>query len=248
MQTFGLIGYPLGHSFSQNFFSSKFQNEGIDAQYLNFEIPTIEDLTAILKTHSSLQGFNVTIPYKEKIIPFLSGISDEAKAIGAVNVVRVVKNNHGEKSLIGYNSDVFGFVESIRPLLKPHHQKALVLGTGGASKAVHYGLQKMGIKTLSVSRNKKEKSITYEEVNALLLNEYQIIVNCTPLGMHPKTKEKPQIPYHLINESHLLYDLVYNPEITSFLKEGIDRGAITKNGLDMLHLQAIKAWEIWNEL
>ena len=247
MQTFGLIGYPLGHSFSKRFFTEKFLEEQIDAKYLNFEIPTIDGLLAILKEQPLLQGFNVTIPYKQSIIPLLSSISDDAKEIGAVNVVKIKYNKQSKPSLVGYNSDVYGFIESIKPLLKPHHQKALILGTGGASKAINYGLQKIGIQTLFVSRTEKQNVITYDKIDNWLLKEYKVIVNCTPLGMYPNIENKPTIPYNLLDSSHLLYDLVYNPETTSFIKEGIKQGAMTKNGLEMLHLQALKAWEIWNQ-
>lgn len=240
MTTYGLIGYPLGHSFSRKFFTEKFEKEGIDAQYLNFEIPSIEEFPEIIKNHPELGGLNVTIPYKQQVMQYLDELSPEAKEIGAVNVVKV-----GEK-LKGYNSDVIGFVNSIKPLLKAHHKKALILGTGGASKAIRYGLaEKLGMETLFVSRSAREGVITYEEVTPSLLKEYEVIVNCSPVGMFPHVDECPTLPYEAMNENHLLYDLVYNPLETLFMKKGAAQGATVKNGLEMLHLQAIASWEFW---
>lgn len=242
MNTYGLIGYPLGHSFSRKFFTEKFEKEGIDAQYLNFEIPSIEEFPNTIKNNPTLRGLNVTIPYKQQVMQYLDDISEEAKAIGAVNVVKVSK-----EGLIGYNSDVIGFVNSIRPLLKPHHKKALILGTGGASKAIHYGLEeKLGMETLFVSRTARQGMITYEEVTTEVLQEYEVIVNCSPVGMFPHAKECPSLPYEAMNAAHLLYDLVYNPEETLFMKKGAARGATVKNGLEMLHLQALASWDFWN--
>lgn len=240
MTTYGLIGYPLGHSFSRKFFTEKFEKEGIDAQYLNFEIPSIEEFPEIIKNRPELGGLNVTIPYKQQVMQYLDELSPEAKEIGAVNVVKV-----GEK-LKGYNSDVIGFVNSIKPLLKAHHKKALILGTGGASKAIRYGLaEKLGMETLFVSRSAREGMITYEDVNAEVLKEYEVIVNCSPVGMFPHVDECPTLPYEAMNENHLLYDLVYNPLETLFMKKGAAQGATVKNGLEMLHLQAIASWEFW---
>ena len=278
MTTYGLIGYPLGHSFSRKFFTEKFEKEGIDAQYLNFEIPSIEEFPEIIKNNPELRGLNVTIPYKQQVMQYLDEISEEAKAIGAVNVVRLERpspqptpimgretmRNAGNKpdglpikgdmseglrgSLIGYNSDVIGFVESIRPLLKAHHKKALILGTGGASKAIRYGLEKkLGMKTLFVSRSAREGMITYEEVTAEVLKEYEVIVNCSPVGMYPHVDECPALPYEAMNENNLLYDLVYNPLETLFMKKGAEQGATVKNGLEMLHLQAIASWKFWEK-
>ena len=278
MTTYGLIGYPLGHSFSRKFFTEKFEKEGIDAQYLNFEIPSIEEFPEIIKNNPELRGLNVTIPYKQQVMQYLDEISEEAKAIGAVNVVRIERpspqpspimgretmRNAGNKpdglpmkgdmseglrgSLIGYNSDVIGFVESIKPLLKPHHKKALILGTGGASKAIRYGLEKkLGMKTLFVSRSAREGIITYEEVTAEVLKEYEVIVNCSPVGMYPHVDECPALPYEAMNENNLLYDLVYNPLETLFMKKGAEQGATVKNGLEMLHLQAIASWKFWEK-
>lgn len=247
MDKYGLIGYPLGHSFSRKFFNDKFATEGIDAQYINFEIPSIEELPRIIAANPELRGLNVTIPYKQQVIQYLDGISTEAKAIGAINVIKV--EHIGEKTILtGYNSDVIGFVNSIRPLLQPHHKKALILGTGGASKAIHYGLtEKLGIETLFVSRTSREGVITYDYITAETLKEYKVIVNCTPTGMFPHTDECPPLPYEATTPDNLLYDLVYNPEETLFMKKGKEQGATVKSGLEMLLLQAIAAWEIWNE-
>ena len=249
MNTYGLIGYPLGHSFSRKFFTEKFAKEGIDAQYLNFEIPSIEEFPNIIKNNPTLKGLNVTIPYKQQVMQYLDDISEEAKAIGAVNVVKCqLSTVNCQLHLTGYNSDVIGFVESIKPLLKPHHKKALILGTGGASKAIRYGLEKkLGMKTLFVSRSAREGVITYEDITPEVLREYEVIVNCSPVGMYPNVDECPALPYEAMSERHLLYDLVYNPLETLFMKRGAEQGATVKNGLEMLHLQAIASWEFWNE-
>lgn len=249
MTTYGLIGYPLGHSFSRKFFTEKFEKEGIDAQYLNFEIPSIEEFPEIIKNNPTLRGLNVTIPYKQQVMQYLDEISEEAKAIGAVNVVKCqLSTVNCQLHLTGYNSDVIGFVESIKPLLKPHHKKALILGTGGASKAIRYGLEKkLGMKTLFVSRSAREGMITYEEVTAEVLKEYEVIVNCSPVGMYPHVDECPALPYEAMNENNLLYDLVYNPLETLFMKKGAEQGATVKNGLEMLHLQAIASWKFWEK-
>ena len=247
MTTYGLIGYPLGHSFSRKFFTEKFEKEGIDAQYLNFEIPNIEEFPEVIKNHPELRGLNVTIPYKQQVMQYLDDISEEAKAIGAVNVVKCqLSTVNCQPHLTGYNSDVIGFVKSIKPLLQPHHKKALILGTGGASKAIRYGLEKkLGIETLFVSRSAREGMITYEDVTAEVLKEYEVIVNCSPVGMFPHVDECPALPYEAMNENNLLYDLVYNPLETLFMKKGAAQGATVKNGLEMLHLQAIASWEFW---
>ena len=249
MNTYGLIGYPLGHSFSRKFFTEKFATEGIDAQYLNFEIPSIEEFPEIIKNNPTLRGLNVTIPYKQQVMQYLDDISEEAKAIGAVNVVKCqLSTVNCQLHLTGYNSDVIGFVNSIKPLLKPHHKKALILGTGGASKAIRYGLEKkLGMKTLFVSRSARKGMITYEEVTAEVLKEYEVIVNCSPVGMYPHVDECPALPYEALNENNLLYDLVYNPLETLFMKKGAAQGATVKNGLEMLHLQAIASWEFWEK-
>lgn len=246
MKKFGIIGYPLGHSFSPGYFNEKFQNEGIDAIYEKYELPVITDLQAIIDYTQDLCGFNVTIPYKEKVMSYLDVISPEARAIGAVNVVKVT-NKDGKKHLEGYNSDLIGFTRSIQPLLEAHHKKTLVLGTGGASKAVMYGLHKLGIETMLVSRYQKNNTIQYEQIDEEVMKEYTVIVNCTPCGMAPHFDECPAIPYCHITPKHLLFDLIYNPDETLFLKNGREQGAVTKNGLEMLLLQAEGAWEIWNK-
>ena len=247
MQKYGLIGYPLGHSFSKNYFNQKFESENIDATYLNFEIPNIKDLKTVLKDNPELNGLNVTIPYKEQVIPYLDDLDEDARLIGAVNVIKFTKGIFGKK-LKGYNSDIIGFTQSIQPLLQPHHQKALILGTGGASKAVYHGLKNLGIESIFVSRtHKADDMLTYEELTPEIMAEYTIIVNCTPVGMFPKVDFCPNIPYELLTPNHLLYDLLYNPNVTLFMKKGEAQGAVVKNGLEMLLLQAFAAWEIWHK-
>lgn len=256
--TYGLIGKTLGHSFSRQFFTDKFSQEGIDGEYLNFELPEI-DVFPTLFDGRDIRGLNVTIPYKQAIIPFLNDLSDEAREIGAVNVIKI-KESKGVKEtkkvertkgieglhLTGYNTDVIGFRDSIRPLLRPHHTKALVLGTGGASRAIRFGLRQLGLDIQSVSRTKSKDTITYDELTAEIMRDYTVIVNTTPLGTSPNVDACPDIPYSLLTDRHLLFDLVYNPSETLFLRQGREHGAQTKNGLEMLHLQAIAAWEIWN--
>lgn len=245
MKKYGLVGYPLGHSFSMGYFNEKFKNEAINAVYENFEIPDIQDITTVIGSNPDLAGFNVTIPYKEKVMDYLDYIAPEAAEIGAVNVVKVTHN--GERAVLkGFNSDVVGFVNSIKPLLRPLHKKALVLGTGGASKAVEYGLRKLGLETIKVSRTEKDNTITYGQVTPELLSEYEVIVNCTPCGMAPHFDECPNLPYDSIDDSFLLYDLIYNPEETLFLRKGKEKDATVKNGLEMLLLQAEEGWNIWN--
>ena len=246
MNKFGLIGYPLGHSFSKNFFNQKFQSENIDAEYVNFEIPTIGELSNILLSNPNLSGLNVTIPYKEQIIPYLDELDADAKAIGAVNVIKI-RRQKGKLKLIGYNSDIIGFMDSIEPLLEAQHKKALILGTGGSSKAIFHGLKKLGVETKFVSRTAKEGMFTYEDLTKEVMDEYKVIVNCTPVGMYPRANEYPNIPYEYLTPNHLLYDLLYNPDTTLFMKKGADKGAIVKNGLEMLLLQAFASWDIWNE-
>lgn len=245
MQKYGLIGYPLKHSFSIGYFNEKFNSEGIDAEYMNFEIPSITSLPDIIRNTPGLKGLNVTIPYKEQVIPFLDELDKDAKAIGAVNVIKIIRQK-GKPRLIGYNSDVIGFSKSIVPLLKIHHNKALILGTGGASKAVFHGLKNLGVESLFVSRHKYPGVLTYEELTPEIMNEYKLIVNCTPVGMYPNVDSCPDIPYDQLTPNHLLYDLLYNPDTTLFMNKGAQQGAITKNGLEMLLLQAFAAWEIWN--
>jgi shikimate dehydrogenase len=245
MDKYGLIGYPLEHSFSISYFNEKFENEGIDAQYVNFEIPDIKDLLEILDSSPNLKGFNVTIPYKEKVIGYLDAISPEAKAIGAVNVVKVTHKGK-QIYLKGYNSDVIGFTKSIEPMLETSHKKALVLGTGGASKAINYSLKSLGLETLLVSRFKKAGTIQYQDITDKTVNEYRVIVNCTPCGMYPHADECPDLPYDAMDEHTLLYDLIYNPDETLFMQKGKVHGATVKNGLEMLLLQAFASWDFWN--
>jgi len=245
MDKYGLIGYPLGHSFSIGYHNQRFADEGINAKYLNFEIPSIDDLPAVLSQNPELKGLNVTIPYKEKVIPFLDYVSPEARAIGAVNVIRV--EHQGKKiTLKGYNSDVIGFTQSIEPLLENYHKKALVLGTGGASKAISYGLKSLGLETVYVSRYERPGTIQYGSITPEVVQEYNVIVNCTPLGMFPKTEECPPLPYEAMDERNILYDLIYNPDETLFMRKGAERDATVKNGLEMLLLQAFASWEFWN--
>lgn len=245
MDKYGLIGYPLGHSFSKNYFNEKFENENIDAQYINFEIPNIENLVEVLDLNPELKGLNVTIPYKEKVISYLDYISPEARAIGAVNVIRV--SHKGKETILrGYNSDVIGFTKSIEPLLERFHKKALILGTGGASKAINYGLKSLGLETVFVSRFKRPGTIQYEDVTPDVIKEYNVIVNCTPVGMYPNVEQCPNLPYEAMDQHTLLYDLIYNPDETLFMHNGSEHGATVKNGLEMLLLQAFASWEFWN--
>lgn len=247
MKKFGLIGYPLGHSFSKNFFNEKFHSENIDAEYVNFEIPSIDKLPEIIASNPNLAGLNVTIPYKEKVISYLDEVDKDAAAIGAVNVIKFDRNK-GKLKLTGYNSDVIGFSQSIEPLLESYHNKALILGTGGASKAVNYALGQLGLSTLFVSRNKRsDNTITYADLTPALMDEYKVIVNCTPVGMYPQADKCPEIPYECLTVRHLLYDLLYNPDTTLFMRKGSEQGAVVKNGLEMLLLQAFGAWDIWNK-
>ena len=215
--------------------------------YENFEIPNIDNLSEVLDSNPELRGLNVTIPYKEKVLPFLDSISPEARAIGAVNVIRVTHQGKDIK-LKGYNSDVIGFTKSIEPMLdKKWHKKALVLGTGGASKAIDYGLRNLGLETVFVSRYEKEGTIRYQDITPEVIKEYNVIVNCTPIGMYPKTEECPLLPYEAMDSHTILYDLIYNPDETLFMKRGAQYGAQAKNGLEMLLLQAFASWEFWHE-
>ncbi|WP_430815577.1 shikimate dehydrogenase family protein [Carboxylicivirga sp. RSCT41] len=246
MKTFGLIGFPLAQSFSQKYFTQKFKDEQIDARYLNFEMEDINELPELLEHHAYIAGFSITIPHKENIFKYLNEFDASARDIEACNVVKVTWKNK-TPILKGYNTDFIGFSKSIQPLLKDHHKKALILGTGGAAKAIAYGLKKLGLEYKYVSRSKKDNSLTYNALDKTILDEYQVLINCTPLGMFPNIEQCPDIPYQLLTDKHLLYDLTYNPETTQFMKNGIEQGASAKNGLEMLHLQAEAAWEIWNE-
>ncbi|MDR2469593.1 MAG: shikimate dehydrogenase [Tannerella sp.] len=244
---YGLIGYPLGHSFSKDFFNRKFKSENIDAEYRNFQIANVDELKNVLCENPSLCGLNVTLPYKTQVIGILDEIDDDARQIGAVNVIRFMKGRFGRLKLKGYNSDIIGFKQSIEPLLNDTHRNALILGTGGASKAVFHGLRQLNINPTLVSRTARDFCITYQEVTSQLLERYTVIVNTTPVGMYPKVEECPDIPYDSLTSDHLLYDLLYNPDEPTFLQRGKERGCTVKNGLEMLLLQAFESWRIWNE-
>ncbi len=249
MDTYGLIGFPLKHSFSAKFFTEKFMRENIDAEYLNFELEDILDIRRVILFNQHLKGLNVTIPYKEKVIPFLHDISPEAERIGAVNVIRI-ERKPGDMyyyKLTGYNTDYTGFKNSLNPILKTDvHRKALILGTGGASKAVAQALKDLNIDWTYVSRSKGDNRLTYNELTSAIILDHKLIVNASPVGTFPDVDNCPDIPYQYLTTGHLLYDLVYNPETTLFLKKGKEQGAVIKNGKEMLELQALAAWEIWN--
>ncbi|MDR0575196.1 MAG: shikimate dehydrogenase [Tannerella sp.] len=243
---YGLIGYPLGHSFSKDFFNNKFSSENIDAEYINFEIKDVKELKYVLRENPDLCGLNVTLPYKMDVIPLLDSISDNARNIGAVNVIKFKRSGlFGKLNLEGHNSDIAGFKQSIEPILNNTHRKALILGTGGASKAIFHGLKQLGLDSIFVSRTQKEFCITYDEITQNTMENYTVIVNTTPLGMYPKTDACPKILYQYLTPGHILYDLIYNPDETLFMKKGKERGAVVKNGLEMLLLQAFISWEIW---
>lgn len=246
---FGLIGYPLGHSFSRSFFNDKFAAEGIDAEYINFEIPSVSELKEVLDDHPQLSGLNVTIPYKEQVIPYLDRLDPEAEAIGAVNVIRIIRNDPDDEDdyeLVGYNSDVVGFRDSISPLITPERDKALILGSGGAAKAVRQGLISLGVEPVYVSRSPRRGMLSYDELTPEVMASHKVIVNTTPLGMYPGVDRFPPIPYEYLDSGHLLYDLIYNPDTTAFMRRGAEHGAEVKNGLEMLLLQAFESWRIWN--
>ena len=243
---YGLLGYPLVHSFSQNYFNQKFESENIDAEYINFEIPDVGMLMEVVAENENLNGLNVTIPYKEQVIPFLDEIDPAASEVGAVNVIKFIRGKDGLR-LKGYNSDIIGFTDSIKSLLKPHHQSALVLGTGGAAKAVSYSLRKLGLEVQLVSRRKSANTLVYEELTKNDLKTHKVIVNTTPLGMYPNVDTCPDIPYRYLSSQHLCYDLIYNPDETLFLKNSRLAGAQVKNGLEMLLLQAFASYSIWNQ-
>jgi len=238
---YGLLGKDIGYSFSRNFFSKKFKKENLDYQYRNFDLREIEELKEVIK-NKSVKGLNVTIPYKQDVISYLDNLDPIAKEIGAVNVIKFDKN----QQLTGYNSDYYGFTESLKPLLNPTVKKALILGTGGASKAIAFALEKSNIEYVFVSRNPDFNELSYRDLDKNILSEYKLIINCTPLGTYPNVENHPDIPYDHITKNHVLYDLIYNPDETIFLKKGKEKGAKTSNGLQMLILQAEKSWEIWN--
>ena len=243
---FGLVGYPLGHSFSKKYFNEKFADENIDAEYKNFEIEDINEVTDIIN-HNDICGLNVTIPHKISVIPLLSQIDPIAEAIGSVNVIKIIRTDNGIITR-GYNTDAIGFTTSIKPLIQPHHRRALVLGTGGASKAVVYALQQLlGIDVQSVSRNPAPGIITYADLDSKIMESHTVVVNATPLGMYPHVETHPDIPYRLLSPQHLCFDLTYNPSVTTFMRLSSEFGAKTCNGKGMLIGQALAAWDIWNE-
>ena len=245
MKLYGLIGYPLGHSFSKKYFTEKFQRESInDCSYELFPIPSITDLPSLLIANPTLKGMNVTIPYKQGVLDYVTEKTDAVKNIGAANTIKI----EGDK-LIAYNTDIIGFENSLTKKLKPSHKKALILGTGGSSKAIQYVLKKIGIEFLLVTRSDQSSpgSINYSMIDETVLNEYQLIINCTPIGMYPNEDQCPDLPYQFLTEDHYLYDLVYKPEKTLFLQKGEEKGATIQNGYEMLIIQAEESWKIWNE-
>jgi shikimate dehydrogenase len=239
---YGIIGYPLLTTFSPGYFKEKFRQLGLDETYDKFPLEKIDDLKEVLKRHPLLKGLNVTIPYKQAVIPFLNGLDDTAKQIGAVNTIKIEKGK-----LIGYNTDTIGFYNSLKSLLQQQHNQALILGTGGASKAVAYALQQLEIPFQFVSREKKDGQLSYSDLTDAIVASHKLIINTTPLGMKPFEGIYPDIPYSAIDTEHLLYDLIYSPEETPFLKQGKERSASIKNGYEMLTGQAEAAWKIWNE-
>ena len=245
MRHFGLIGYPLGHSFSVSYFSEKFEREGIDASYRNFPLERAAEFEKLVREEPDLHGLNVTVPYKQVIIPYLDALSQTARAVKAVNTICFCRKDE-RMALTGHNTDVVGFEKSLVKHLQKHHTKALVLGTGGSSGAVTFVLESLGIEFTLVSRNQGAGKVSYDEVDADQVNRTPLIINCTPLGMYPDTGYCPDLPYGAITRSHLLYDLVYNPEKSLFLSKGEEKGATIVNGYEMLVCQAEASWEIWN--
>lgn len=238
---FGLIGKDISYSFSKKYFTEKFSDMGMDDHsYENFDLQAIEDFKSLVENNKNLKGLNVTIPYKEAVIPYLTDLDKQAKRIGAVNTIQFT-----DSGLKGFNTDAYGFQTTLLPYLKSHHKKALILGSGGASKAVAYVLGELGIVHTYVSRKPMDNQIGYQDLNEKVMQEFTVLVNCTPLGTSPNVEQKPDIPYTYLTNKHFLFDLIYNPEKTAFLKEGEIRGASISNGLRMLQLQADKAWEIW---
>jgi shikimate dehydrogenase len=242
VRQFGLIGFPLSHSFSKGYFADKFSTENIsDARYENYPIDSIDLFPELWEDNASLQGLNVTIPYKKAVIPFLQFPSTVVESIQACNCIRLY-----EGALYGYNTDVIGFEQSLRPFLQPHHQKALIFGTGGAAAAVEWVMKKLGITYQLVSRTEAEGCITYASLNTDMIASHTLLINTSPVGMYPNVDEAPNLPYEAITKEHHMYDLVYNPAQTKFLELGAKQGATIQNGLEMLHIQANASWEIWN--
>jgi shikimate dehydrogenase len=247
MRKYGLIGYPLGHSFSRKYFAEKFKNERIsDCLYENYPLIKIDQLPGLISGIQDLCGLNVTIPYKSEVIKFLDSIDRKASEIGAVNVIKI-KRSGNNIFLSGFNSDITGIRDSIEPHLKGDIKHAMVLGTGGSSRSVCYVLNSFGLKVTQVSRERREGLISYDDITEDLIADTDLIINTTPLGMYPETETKPDLNYSLLNKKHILFDLVYNPEITSFLESGLKRGCTVITGIKMLHSQAERAWAIWND-
>jgi len=246
MKKYGLIGYPLTHSFSKRFFTEKFEKEKVDAVYENFEIKDISWFQDIVRNNPGLFGLNVTIPYKQQVIHLLNELDEAAEEVGAVNTIKIKRI--GERiHLKGFNTDIWGFETSLKPQLKNFHKKALILGTGGASKAIKYVLKKLGIHFISASVEElQENEINYKDIDKKMMAERLLIINATPLGTYPKVETFPPIPYEFVTGRHLLFDLVYNPETTQFMEKGKAKGAVVKNGYEMLLQQALKSYEIWN--
>ncbi len=254
-KVYGIIGFPLAHSFSQRYFSEKFIKEGwSNCSYKVFPLNAISEFESLLKSESNLLGLSVTIPYKETVIPYLDELDASAKKVGAVNSIQIIRNGNAAPKLIGHNTDVFGFSNALKPFLKNNHQRALILGTGGAAKAVAAVLKELGIDFYYVSRDSENKDMpikapifSYDELNENHFKACHLIVNCSPVGMSPNESQGPSIPYCFITPEHLLFDLIYNPNETLFLRKGKEQGALTQNGLTMLYLQAEESWKIWNK-
>lgn len=244
MTLYGLIGKKLGHSFSARYFNGHFAEEGIDSRYELFEIPSVEGVSDIIDSHPRLKGLNVTIPYKQEVIPLLDSMTEEARNIGAVNCIRISRGDDGKVFLTGHNTDAGGFSSAIE-LLLGGRGKALMLGLGGASRAVEYALRRLGVKVTKVSRRKADGVLCYSDLDKSVMSEHDIVVNCTPLGMWPNTDAAPDIPYHLLDSRYLCFDLVYNPEETEFMRRSKAQGAIVSNGLRMLYNQADLAYDFW---
>lgn len=239
---YGLLGKSLAHSFSPQYFNDKFRDLKLDAEYRLFEVDDISKLRDLVNDHP-ISGLNVTIPFKQTVMPYLDKISENAAEIGAVNTIKILKDGR----LKGYNTDWFGFRQALEPMLKPRHQAALILGTGGSSKAVAFALEQMGVQYLHVSRSKSAQSISYDEIDWTLFNRFQIVINCTPIGMYPNITEAPPVPYQYFSKNHIAFDLIYNPETTLFLSRAANQGATISNGYQMLVNQAEKAYKIWNK-
>jgi shikimate dehydrogenase len=252
-KVYGILGFPLSHSFSNRYFTAKFEKEALkDCVHKIFPLQDLEKFPELLKSENSLIGLNVTIPHKVSILPFLDELDETAKAVGAVNTIKISRDASGKvQKCIGYNTDVFGFGNALKPFLKNNHQRALILGTGGAAKAVAHVLKQLGIDFYFVSRTKEKYAdanipvFCYQELNQNHIQFFHLIVNCSPAGMYPNVDESPEIPYHFLDSNHLLFDLIYNPEETEFIRKGKLQGALTQNGLTMFYLQAEESWRIW---